>query len=111
MKQQIGVQTICGVRVPIFRADVADAPMLRDEDTGETLDGRFDGEKGVIYVRRGLSRTLERDALNHEILHALLAYSGARSFLAGLARGMSSDHEETLMRILAPHMHALRWAK
>jgi hypothetical protein len=101
--------TVCGVRVPIIEATIDQIPQLKDED-GILLDGWFDGERGIIFIRRGLQRTLRRDAVNHEIQHALWAYSGSRDYLAGVTKG-KVDHEEQLIRIMTPHLHKIWWSR
>lgn len=110
--EHLGTETVCNIRVPVVRASVADVPQLREAD-GTLLDGWFDGERGIVFVRRGLSRTFERDARNHELYHALVRYSGARDFLIGVMKSpsMAEDHEETFIRIMTPHLPFVRWVK
>jgi len=106
----LGHINVCNVKVSIVRASVTQALCLRDDD-GSTLLGRFVESPALIVVRRGLSDAVERDTIVHECIHALLAYSGAKQFLTGPAKEISDgdELEETLVRILAPHVAALRW--
>lgn len=101
---------VCHVRVPVVLATYALVPELREAD-GTLLDGWFDHERGIVFVRDGQSKSLERDATNHEIVHALLYYSGVQDFFAGIVKGKAVEHEETMVRILAPHMARVRWVK
>jgi len=110
-REIIYTQTVCGVKVPVVRVD-QDSPALRDDD-GSRLEGTFDDKTNTIFLRRGMTRSAERDTINHELLHALLILSGARNFLTGGSRepDRAHDNEETLVRILTPHLAAIGWAK
>lgn len=101
----LGVDVICGVRVPIIRATEEQIPdFLGEEDT--INDGFYCGKTTTIYVRRGQSATVERDTLNHERGHAFLAISGLRNLLSAVVAWPKGydDFEETLVRIAAPHI-------
>lgn len=109
--KSLGVRTVCGVKIPIVRATVEQASSLIDDD-GASLDGVFDTETMRIYVRDGQSPEGEQDTINHEILHALLLLSGAKAFIAKELRTPAKEYEieEVLVRILTPHVAAIRWA-
>ena len=100
---------VCGIDVAIVEATPDQVPALREPD-GTLLFGFFDEESATIYVRKGQSRTLRRETINHEIVHAWFAYSGAREYLAGVTKG-KLDHEERLVRILSPHAATIRWSR
>jgi hypothetical protein len=111
--KRIGVHTICGVRVPIYRATVDQFPELSG------CDGYWDPVRSIIWVRQGQSETQERDALVHELAHAFLTLSGLSTTLKvflGPERSQYWDGddgvEEALVRQATPHLVALlgsRW--
>lgn len=110
--EHIGNIVAAGIKVPIIRGPLTLLPELRDED-GTVLDGQFVDERPAIFIRSGQSKTKERDAINHEAMHALLLYSGAGEFLRGELRTTSraSAVEETFIRIVTPHVHCIEWFK
>lgn len=110
--EHISTVTVSGIRVPIIRGPLTLLPELRDDD-GTVLDGQFVDNRPAIFIRSGQSMTKERDAINHEILHALLLYSGAGEFLRGELRSSSraGSVEETFVRIVTPHLPAIEWVK
>lgn len=103
---------VAGVVVPVYRATSKEIPDLKDDD-GEDLLGCFLPGKGSIYILQGMPASLERDTINHEIIHTWLNLSGAREFLKRTIRKTEDveDAEETLVRILTPHVHLIDWCK
>lgn len=89
----LGVDLICGIEVPIVRATAEQCPELLDEP-GVINDGFFCGDRSIIVLRSGQHPTQERDSLNHERVHAWIKLSGY------------DDFEETIARVLAPHLGA-----
>jgi len=108
----LGHLQVCNMRIPVVRATVQSAPSLRDDD-GSVLFGRFLEDVGLIVIRRGLSADVEKDTIVHEAMHAILRYSGATQLLTGAIRKVrdGEEAEELLIRVLAPHVAALRWVK
>lgn len=108
-----GWAIVCAIRIPIIRGPLTLLPELRDEDTGDVLDGRFVADRPAIFTRAGQRPTLERDSINHELVHALHLYSGAREFLHGEMRAPSraSAVEETYIRIITPHLPFIEWVQ
>lgn len=101
----LGVDVICGIRVPVIRASEEQVPdFLGTDDT--INDGFFDGKTSTIYLRRGQSPTVERDTLCHERAHAFLQLSGLKNLLEAVVvwpKGYD-DFEELLARLAAPHI-------
>lgn len=110
--EHIGDLVAAAIRIPIIRGPLTLLPELRDDD-GSILDGHFVDDRPAIFIRAGQRKTKERDAINHEAVHALLLYSGAGSFLKGELRdeARAEGVEETFCRILAPHLHLVEWRR
>jgi hypothetical protein len=99
---------VCGIEIPIYRE-----PDLRDSE-GALLDGHFlPTPRPRILIREGLTKSVEKDTLIHELGHAFAVYSGLRDFFAGQVRKSVdvADFEETIIRILTPHIGGLVWLK
>jgi hypothetical protein len=75
----------------VFEATAGTLVKDRDRKYGETDLGAQ-----RMTVRDDLGPDQERDTVLHEVLHALLGVGGAA--------GLSSDEEETVVRLLAPTM-------
>lgn len=67
-------------------------------------DGYTDCTNGVIVIAEELTETRARDALVHELLHAIFDGQGVASYLKTLLkRGVKyEDAEENLIRSLTP---------
>lgn len=104
--------TVAGVIIPIFRATSKEVDDLKDDD-GEDLLGCFVPEKGAIYITQGQPAGLERDTINHEIIHAWINLSGALRLLRLHFRKADDpdEVEEALVRVLTPHVHLIDWCK
>lgn len=107
------VAKVCGIDIPIYRATVEQEPALRDSD-GELLDGQFQPTPTPrIIVRVGLSKSVEKDTLIHEMGHALMLYSGCRE-LVNMSTPVGFDidaFEEAVIRILTPHIGSIKVTK
>ncbi len=101
----MGVDVICGIRVPVVRATAEQATELTDAD-GDPNDGFYCGKTATIFLRKGNSPTQERDTLNHERCHAFLALSGLQNLLTATVQWPQGydDFEELVVRIAAPHL-------
>lgn len=102
-KQLIREIQVCGVTFPVYRASVEEVPDLVQD--GELLDGFCDFERGCIYIREGLSPSLERDAVAHEVGHAFLCCSGLQEILRDrIGAKKFKGFEELLVRVATPHI-------
>lgn len=94
---------VCGILFPVLRAHPDDVPELVEED--RLLDGFVDFERGIIFVREGLSPTQERDTIAHETFHAFIATTGIGHLLRDRIGAEKADEfEELLVRIATPHL-------
>jgi len=78
-------------------------------DMGDDKEGLTDLEKGQIWILDSLSDTRAMEVLAHEVCHALLDVSGAGFYIRQcLRKSVDGDQfEETVIRILAPHLSQL----
>lgn len=107
MRRPFRTVVVCGIRLPLYKEQgLADAE-------GSVLDGLFQNAQGQVLIRDGLTKTQERDAVNHELQHALWTFSGAGHYLAGVVKdGVDvSEVEETIIRIMSPHIGGIGWVK
>lgn len=111
MKELFRVQ-VAGHSVPVFRANSKEVRELENDD-GTDLCGCFVPPKGTIYICQGLPKDVERDTINHEIVHAWFYLSGAREVLRRLVKRPddTEDVEETLVSVLTPHVRSIDWCK
>lgn len=100
--KKLGTATLCNLRIAVFEGTSAERDAL-----GESF-GYFDPQRLEIWTREGLSPALWANTLFHEMLHAIMAESGAGEFLrVAIESGADAgDTEETLIRILVPHLQA-----
>jgi len=103
---------VAGVDVPIYRATAKEIPELKNDD-GEDLHGCFIPAKAMICITQGQPKTVERDTINHELIHAWIYLSGAQSVLRMLLKKPDDlvDAEETLVAVLTPHIAGIEWCK
>lgn len=96
--------TICGIRVPVLRADKSAHKLLHDSY------GCFCEATATIYVLRGQPETQERDTLQHERGHAFLTLSGLSNLLRSVVKWRKGyeDFEECAVRLAAPHLASYR---
>lgn len=107
MAKQVGTfirnLDVCGISFPVIRATPEEVPTLASES--ELLDGFFDAENGRIVIRKGLSPSLERDAIAHEAMHAFLYTSGLQELMKqAMGEKKFRGFEEVLVRVATPHL-------
>lgn len=93
--------SICGLEYRVVFASAVEVPALADNE------GWTSTETNTIYLDASVPRTRLRDALVHEVLHAVLEASGLGSLLATALKQSSQayeDFEETLVRLAVPHV-------
>jgi Zn-dependent peptidase ImmA (M78 family) len=101
--RQVGEVNICGVPYAI---------LVADEQTDESLVGAFGYVKTYgqqIVLNSGQGAHKMQQTMMHEILHAIMAESGIHAYLAAeVGQSIGSDKmsevEETLIRLLSPHL-------
>lgn len=93
---------IGGIVWHVYRADPAHVPALHDGD--RVLEGVTDTSTAEIHVREGLSPSLERDAIAHELLHAFLYATGLAHVIEARIGAGYADFEEVLVRVATPHL-------
>ena len=101
--EKIGTLDICGTKVEVRTGTNADTDGL------DGAYGCFDTTELVIWLHSALPKRKVPDTLTHEALHAIWLNSGARFAIAsslGIPDGDSRLEalEETLVRILTPHV-------
>lgn len=92
--------SICGLEYRVVFATSEEVPAL------EANEGYTSCETNTIYLASNIPRSRMRDALVHEVCHAFLEASGVGSFLQTSLKDKAAydDFEETLIRVLVPHV-------
>ncbi len=98
--RRLGKLTLCGIEWPVYQGASS------ERDALENNFGYCDHQRGEIWIRAGLSPSSHADTLLHEALHAMIEGSGAAQFLKGACPPGAdiAEIEETLIRILVPHL-------
>jgi hypothetical protein len=97
--RRLGKLTICGLAWNVYEGTV------KNKDNLSAVYGFCDHAKQEIWVAEGMSPSMFRDTLRHEVRHAILEHSGAESYLKSVLKPeVDADVViETLVRILTPH--------
>lgn len=98
--KKLGTINVAGIEFTVYTGTAAERDIL------DNAFGYCDRQHAEIWLREGLSPSLQANTILHEIIHGVYEHSGVSKFVEhSLKDGVDKDEfEETLIQLLVPHL-------